>query len=34
LLKNYYQNQMSNHYEVIKNLYLGKDASFRGFRQT
>jgi len=34
LLKNYYKNQLEKNIEVSKKLYLEKDASFRGFRQS
>jgi hypothetical protein len=34
LLKSYYKNQLEKSIEVSKKLYLEKDASFRGFRQT
>lgn len=34
LLKNYYGRQLERQIEVIKRLYLKKDAAFRGFRQT
>jgi len=34
LLKNYYQHQLESMTRVAEKLYLEKDASFRGFRQT
>ncbi|MFC1983973.1 B12-binding domain-containing radical SAM protein [Chloroflexota bacterium] len=34
LLKNYYQHQLESMTRVAEELYLQKDASFRGFRQT
>jgi radical SAM superfamily enzyme YgiQ (UPF0313 family) len=34
LLKSYYKNQLEKNIEVSKKLYLEKDASFRGFRQS
>jgi len=34
LLKNYYQHQLEEMIGVAEKLYLQKDASFRGFRQT
>ena len=34
LLKNYYRHQLNSALAVTKNLYLNKDASFRGYRQS
>lgn len=34
LLKNYFRNKFSHSIEDAKKLYIEKDASFRGFRQT
>lgn len=34
LLKNYYRHQLNSALAVTKNLYLKKDASFRGYRQS
>lgn len=34
LLKNYYHHQLDSALAVTKNLYLKKDASFRGYRQS
>jgi len=34
LLENYYRRQLEKSIDVSKKLYLEKDASFRGFRQT
>lgn len=34
LLKNYYRHQLNSALAVTKNLYLKKDASFKGYRQS
>lgn len=34
LIKNYYSKQLSSCLKQTEKLYMGKDASFRGFRQT
>ena len=34
LLKNYYHHQLDSALAVTKNLYLNKDSSFRGYRQS